>query len=142
MNISNNFKSMVLALAVAGTLGLSFSAMAQNNDERGTRLAERLDLTTEQQEQIDALRAAHREEMREMRDQREQARSALHDEIRAILTPEQAEEFDAMEHRRAERRAERGDGVMRGERGEKGNRGQREDCRQGQRENCRREETA
>ncbi len=138
MNISNNLKSMVLALAVAGTLGLSFSAMAQNNEERGARLAERLNLTTEQQEQIDALRAAHREEMREIRGQREEARAALHAEIRATLTPEQAEEFDAMAHRRAERRQ----GAMGGERGQRGQRGDCDQGERGQRENCRRNDNA
>jgi len=118
MNVSSNFKSMVLALAVAGTLGLSFSAMAQNNEERGARLAERLNLTTEQQEQIDALRDAHRSDMRELREQRREERMALHAEIRALLTAEQAEQFDAMEHRRAERR----------QKGMHGERGQRGDC--------------
>ncbi|MFP4207707.1 MAG: Spy/CpxP family protein refolding chaperone [Wenzhouxiangella sp.] len=130
MNVTRNLKNIMLALAVAGALGLSLSALAQNNPERGARLAERLDLTTEQQQEIDNLRSAHREDMQALREQRQEARMALREEIRAVLTPEQAEQFDAMEHRRAERRQ----GAMHGERGHRGHHGharQRGDCARG-----------
>jgi Spy/CpxP family protein refolding chaperone len=104
MNTSAPVKKTLLALTVAAALGLSFSALAQNEGPRGQRLAEELNLTTEQQAEIDALRSAHRETMQGLRAERQEARTALHEEIRSVLTAEQAEKFDAMEHRRAERR--------------------------------------
>ena len=104
MKTTTPLKQALFALAIAAALGLSFSAVAQNEGQRGMRLAETLDLTTEQQAEIDALRAAHRESMKSLRAERQEARAALHAEIRTVLTAEQAEKFDAMAHRRAERR--------------------------------------
>lgn len=123
MNTSAHLKKTLLALTVAAALGLSFSALAENQGQRGQRLADELNLTTEQQAEIDGLRAAHRETMQGLRAERQEARTALHEEIRAVLTPEQAEKFDAMEHRRGERRQN----AMQGGRGRKG------DCKGGQR---------
>ncbi len=123
MNTSAPLKNTLLALALAAALGLSFSALAQNEGQRGQRLAEELNLTTEQQAEIDGLRAAHRETMQALRAERQEARAALHEEIRSVLTAEQAEKFDAMEHRRAERRQN----AMQGGRGRNG------DCEGGRR---------
>ena len=71
-------------------------ALAQSDDRadrRVERLAERLDLTEAQQQQLTALFARHRADAEAQRDARQAQRQTLDAEVQALLTPEQAETF-------------------------------------------------
>jgi protein CpxP len=104
-------------------------------------LADRLDMTEEQRDQVKALHQQHRQAMEAQRDQMREAqreladqmhaatfdegairnaaatvaalkadlavaKAALHQEVRALLTPEQLEQFNEMQERRRERMEE------------------------------------
>lgn len=103
------FKKLTLALATAGALVLAAPALAQPNHNPAERLAEKLELTSEQQVQVNALFEAHREQMRaegsRERGDRREARMALHAEIRELLNAEQVEQFDSLgqRHQRGDR---------------------------------------
>jgi len=116
-----------LSLAGAGLIALSFPALAQPQYGKGgaERLAERLELTSEQREQIEVLFEAHRDQMRQQRRQnrdqmrqqrrqRHEARMALREEISAILTKEQAETFETMHKQRGDRGSRKGQRCDRG----------------------------
>lgn len=116
-------KKLTLALATAGALLLTAPVLASSNDGPAQRLAEKLELTSEQQVEINALFQAHREQMRtegsrESRDRRgdwREGRMALNAEIRELLSPEQVEQFDAMGKRQHRGHKGRGHGGHRGQ---------------------------
>ncbi len=94
------------ALAVAALIAVSGSALAH----RQAPSAERLELSETQQAQIATLIEVEREQRRAERAEGErnraamrESRQALREEIRAVLTPEQAERFDAMKSQRKHR---------------------------------------
>jgi len=106
--ISISFRKLTLALAAAGALTLAAPVLAKPSHNMAERLAERLELTSEQQVQVQALFDAHREQMRAQRQHSEaqrdrgawrESRMALNEEIRELLSDEQAEQFDAMQRR-------------------------------------------
>jgi Spy/CpxP family protein refolding chaperone len=118
MNTINNtlkhrLSRLSLAMAAAGMLAFGGQALAgPDGQPRLDRLAEKLELTSEQSETIAGLFSAHREQMRELqwrdedgqrnREAREQARiarQALNEEIAEVLSEEQAERFAAMRER-------------------------------------------
>lgn len=76
-------KKLLVAL---GTSALLASGVAVA-DKGGDRMLKRLDLTPEQQTQIQALSQAHRTQMMTLR-------QGHLTEIRALLTPEQQAQFD------------------------------------------------
>lgn len=102
--ISISLKKLSLALAAAGALTLAAPLLAKPGDQFGERLANRLELTSEQQARIETLHEVHRDQMRQRRQQadgergaRRESRAALNEEIRQLLSDEQAEQFDAMQ---------------------------------------------
>ncbi|TVQ34388.1 MAG: hypothetical protein EA370_10735 [Wenzhouxiangella sp.] len=106
--LSISFKKLTLALAAAGALTLAAPVLAHPGHNMAERLAERLELTSEQQVQIQNLYEAHRDQMRALRNQEDgqrargawrEGRLALNEEIRELLSDEQAEQFDAMQRR-------------------------------------------
>lgn len=134
MNVSIRFRQAILAMVVAGAATISGSVLAQNEQGPASRLAERLSLSVEQQAEIAELMQAHRESRRATerghRGERRQARAALRSEIRALLDDEQAQAFDQMGNRRADKRpgAHRGDRENRNQPGRHGGCGQRGDA--------------
>lgn len=128
MNTINNtlkhrLSRLSLAMAAAGMLAFGGQALAgPDGQPRLDRLAEKLELTSEQTETIAGLFSVHREQMRELqwrdedgqrnREAREQARiarQALNEEIAEVLSDEQAERFAAMrKHGRSHGRHHRG----------------------------------
>ncbi len=126
-----------LAVALLG-LGLAFGATAHAGDEqrgkRGhdpvARMAQSLDLSVEQQQDIRLLMQSHREWVRGnlrdadgnwepgAREAMRDARAALHDEIRLRLSPEQQARLDELRadrrgHYRGGRHGKRGKGHAR-----------------------------
>ncbi|MFU8878180.1 MAG: hypothetical protein ACNA7E_08570 [Wenzhouxiangellaceae bacterium] len=102
-------RALALGLIAIATIGLAAPALADSKVTRADRLAEKLELSADQQEQIEALHAAHRGQMKSesrsedgerSREARREARAALHEEIRSVLTEAQAEKFDAMHQRK------------------------------------------
>jgi Spy/CpxP family protein refolding chaperone len=91
-------KKLTLALATAGVLILSAPVLAKPDHNPSQHLAEKLELSSDQQVQVSALFEAHRETIRaegsRERGDRREARMALHAEIRELLNTEQAEQFD------------------------------------------------
>ena len=68
-------------------------------EARDKALVEKLKLTTEQQEKLAALRKGQAEEVKAAQGDRAKMRELLvssHAQVRALLTPEQQKEFDAM----------------------------------------------
>ena len=62
-------------------------------------LKEKLNLTADQEKQIGDIWKSHAEEMKAARGDRakmEEVRTAQHEEVRAVLTPDQQKIFDAM----------------------------------------------
>lgn len=123
MNMQSRFKKAALALAVIGTIGMSGPLMAQHAMIKfdAERMAERLELDTAQTEAITNLFEAHRSLMEslewrtadgepnsEARQQAHDAHQALNEEIKAILTEEQAEKFETRRMRRGHRHGKRG----------------------------------
>jgi len=118
---------LALAMVAAGAIGLSSPVLAHQVGERGMeRLAERLELTTEQADAISNLYSAHRNQVRtfdrsDESGQRErgswrqmrESRQALNEEILSLLNEEQAEKFAAMK-RHGEQRGRGHGGVFRG----------------------------
>jgi protein CpxP len=88
------------AALLAGGLAIASPHGAKDPAQRAEAMAERLDLTSEQQEQIEAILEARQEA-------RAQARAALQAEIDAVLTEEQREMRKARAAERTERRLER-----------------------------------
>jgi Spy/CpxP family protein refolding chaperone len=117
-NLSTRIRMIGLSLAGAGLIALSLPALAQPQYGKGgaERLAERLELTSEQREQIEVLFEAHRDQMREQRQQNREARLALREEISAILTEEQAEKFESMRKHHGDRGSRKGQRRYRGHR--------------------------
>lgn len=106
---------MRLTLITAAALGLALSAgavanpdedKAERHERHMDRMAERLDLSDAQRDEIDALVRAHMERTQAAREQLKQAHEQLRDEMRAVLTPEQAEKLDAMHDDMGERMGE------------------------------------
>lgn len=98
---------LLLVAATVFVLASSFAA-AGEIQPRAARLAERLSLDDEQTREISELMVAHREAVRErlesgeqprgreLRDRLRESREQLHEQIREVLTPEQAEAFDQL----------------------------------------------
>lgn len=106
--ISISFKKLTLALAAAGALTLAAPVLAKPNHDMAERLADKLELTSEQQAEVKGLYEVHRDQMRALYRQEEgqrdrnawrESRMALNAEIREVLTDEQIEQFDAMQRR-------------------------------------------
>lgn len=106
--ISISFKKLTLALAAAGALTLAAPVLAHPKHDMVERLADRLELTSEQQDEVKGLYEVHRDQMRALYRQEEgqrdrnawrESRMALNAEIREVLTDEQIEQFDAMQRR-------------------------------------------
>jgi Spy/CpxP family protein refolding chaperone len=122
--INQSLRNLILGLATAGAIGLATPVLADQHGRMLDRLDHKLELNEQQGEQIGNLIAAHRDQMREMREsgdgkrgeargQWRESRTALHEEIRELLSAEQAETFDAM-HERKGRKHRRGDRSQRG----------------------------
>lgn len=103
------------ALAVAALLAISGPALANRSapspERMADRMAERLELSDSQRDQIANLIEVEREQRRALRAEGERDRSAmrasrqaLREEIRAVLTAEQAEQLDEMKSNRKHRR--------------------------------------
>lgn len=110
-------KPIILPIAVL-LLGLSSLAAAEPVSQRAQHLADQLDLDQTQIEAVDKLITEHRDSMREQMssqdlrgperlEQMQASRAALHADIRKLLTPDQAEEFDRMVAQRRDMMAER-----------------------------------
>lgn len=110
---------LMLAFALGGLAGGAATMMADRGNhpraERGgsgrqgyvSRLSEQLDLTTEQQETVSGVLRRHEPVMDSMfrairaeHPELDQQRLAVRQEIRAVLTPDQVEKYDAMLARR------------------------------------------
>ncbi|MCC5864468.1 MAG: Spy/CpxP family protein refolding chaperone [Wenzhouxiangella sp.] len=107
------------ALAVAALLAISGPALANRQapspERMADRMAERLELSDSQRDQIANLIEVEREQRRALRSEGERDRSAmrasrqaLREEIRDVLTAEQAERLDAMKSDRKHRRHRHG----------------------------------
>jgi protein CpxP len=88
------------AALLAGGFAIAAPHGAKDPAQRAEAMAERLDLTSEQQQQIEAILEANEET-------RAQARQALRAEIDAVLTEEQREVRNARVAERAEHRLTR-----------------------------------
>ncbi len=114
----------ILGLAMLSLIPLAAQAFGRGGrhqpdpDRTLARLTETLDLSTEQQEQVEAIleegfakraevREAHRSEMETLREQN-------HTSLAAALTPEQVEKLDQLREDRQERMKRRGDCDRRG----------------------------
>lgn len=98
------------------------SVTAEEIHPRAERLAERLSLDDEQTREISDLMVAHREAMREqlesdeqprgreLRDRLRESRAQLQEQIRGVLTDEQAESFDRLGSRAGRGMERRGRG--------------------------------
>lgn len=97
---------LVATAPLAQAAGEKPAKVAQNGkrlkaavEERDKQLTEKLKLTAEQQEKLAALRKEQAEALKAVRGDRAkmaEAAKTAHDQVRAILTPEQQKEFDAM----------------------------------------------
>lgn len=107
------------ALAVAALLAISGPALANrsapSSERMADRMAERLELSDSQRDQIATLIEVEREQRRALRAEGERNRSAmrasrqaLREEIRDVLTAEQAEQLDEMKSNRKHRRHRHG----------------------------------
>lgn len=98
-------KKLIIAATVIGTLGLgSTVALADGGkhmEQRMARMQQELGLTDEQVAKVKALREAQRTAM-------QASREAHHQQIEALLTPEQKEKFSAMKEKRKHRMGKRG----------------------------------
>lgn len=124
---NNPLRNLILGLAAAGAIVLAAPAMADHHGHMLDRLDQKLELNDEQREQIGNLIEAHRDQMRSQRETRREGdsqrgerrgqwregRMALHEEIRAVLSEEQVEQFDAL-HERKGRKHKRGEGGRHG----------------------------
>jgi Spy/CpxP family protein refolding chaperone len=119
-------KIVLISLALAGTaLFATAQAKAHFGGHRGPfgRALNQLELSPEQQGQLDALRTKHRQERearrqegeRPTREERQEHFAAVRAEFEAILTPDQLATLTELKEQRGER----------GERGRRGGRGQR-----------------
>ena len=121
--------TFLLALA-AGTASAQRPAEAnpaERVEKRTERLAEALDLSPEQAEQVRSINLEFAEQMRERRDALREEHKAVREahkaRIEAVLTDEQRQKMEALVEKREARRAE---GRPEGRRG-KGHRGPRPD---------------
>lgn len=109
-------KRWIIAGGIALTLGAAATvAVAERGEkrmrERGPlmgRVLERLDLTDEQREQLQALRTEHREARREHREAMAAMATKQREAVMGILTEEQRETLGEMRGRFLERRGGRG----------------------------------
>ena len=89
-------RNLVVAVALisVSSLALAFGpAMTERGPGAGYRIAQELNLTTEQQEQVKSIMTQHRDEAVKMR---KQHRDKLKDKLSDVLSTEQMEKFDAM----------------------------------------------
>ena len=113
-------KKALIATALISVLGLSAAVYAQPHDGwggkdgkghsaemMGERLKEKLNLTTDQQTQLNQIMADQKTRMDEIHKQMEALRTETDSKIIAILTPEQATTFKQMIDKRNQRMEER-----------------------------------
>ncbi len=113
-------KKALIATALISVLGLSAAVYAQPHDGwggkggkghpaemMGERLKEKLNLTTDQQTQVDQIMADQKTRMDEIHKQMEALRTETEGKISAILTPEQATTFKQMIEKRNQRMEDR-----------------------------------
>lgn len=75
------------------------AAAQQLSKQQWVRITNRLDLTPEQREKINTIVAAYMEQQQDARKIERAAAEKLHTEVRATLTPEQADEYDKVRAR-------------------------------------------
>lgn len=94
----------VIALVLGAIIAIPVLAMPPGNGEHMLKgLTRHLDLTEEQQAQAQAIFEAKKPKMEALREQMQALRDETDSEIKAILTPEQATEFEAMKAKRKEK---------------------------------------
>lgn len=98
-------KKLIIAATVIGALGLgSTLALAEGGkhmENRMARMQQELGLTDEQVAKVKSLREVHKTAM-------QASREGHHQQIEALLTPEQKEKFSAMKEKRKHRMSKRG----------------------------------
>lgn len=123
--MTGSWKYTAVGLVLGLTLGAAVAFLAlrhgpfrhppRSAEDRATRMVERftdeLELNAGQKAQISTLLETKRGEIRalddEMRPRFQDIRRSIKDEIRKVLTPEQALKFEEMERKRQERRRDR-----------------------------------
>lgn len=88
-----------LALALSGGVAAQPGMAGDEMPRHMDRMAEKLELTDTQRTQVAELMKAHHERMQAAREQ-------LHEDLKKLLTPEQAAKLDAMHERMGEHRGE------------------------------------
>lgn len=91
-------------IVLAASLSLPAFAMPMSGDRMVEKLTKKLDLTEEQQQQVKTIFDNKKPEMEALWKQMEALKQSTSTEIKSVLTPEQASEFEAMEEKREERR--------------------------------------
>ena len=100
-------KKLLITAATIGTL-VAVPAMACPKDGKpGGRmkqhLVSKLELTEEQQTQLDGIFEANKPKREDLREQMEALRADTQTQIKSILSEEQLEEFESMQERREKR---------------------------------------
>lgn len=92
-------KKILLSLALLASISFGVSAQAKDGGRRGgdrTKALQELNLTTEQQEKIQALSEDFKTKNNALRTQQRDLRKTHQEDIKALLTPEQQVKWQAM----------------------------------------------
>lgn len=106
----------VIALIISAAIAIPVLAMPPGDGSHMLKgLTRHLDLTEEQQAQVKSIFEAKKPRMEALREQMKALKEETDGEIKAILTPEQVKEFEALQEKRKqkfEKRMERHQGKM------------------------------
>lgn len=94
--------AVALALA-AGAVAQPAGDRAERHERHMDRMTERLELTDAQRQQVEELMKAHHARTQAARDEIKRSHEQMRNDMRAVLTPEQAAKLDAMHERMGER---------------------------------------
>ncbi|MCW8932748.1 MAG: hypothetical protein OQL19_21235 [Gammaproteobacteria bacterium] len=98
--MSNKINTALIGLALLSLSSISFAA-GSYNQERGQRMMQELNLTTEQQEQFQGIMKEQKEAAKEWRAKHKEA---TREKLSQVLTGEQMEKFDEIKKQRSEKR--------------------------------------
>jgi len=97
MKLNKRNSIIAVALISFSSMAIAFGPQAGVRDQGGYRMAQELNLTTEQQKQVQDIMSKHREEGRVIRDKH---REELKIKLSTVLSSEQLDTFKEMKQQR------------------------------------------